>query len=102
MKGTLATLAFLGLLFTQITTRAQFTQTWNGQVFIMDTSSPRLSYPWEVIYGPDDSLWITEAHDYLITKMHPGNYGKRTLLNLSSQRSFPNGAAQWPQGGLMG
>src|SRR3954463_8334730 len=81
---------------------AQFTQTWNGQVFIMDTSSPRMSYPWEIIYGPDDSLWITEARNYLITKMHPGNYGKRTLLNLSGQRNFANGASQWPQGGLMG
>jgi PQQ-dependent dehydrogenase (s-GDH family) len=102
MKAILATITLLGLLFTQIPTQAQFTQTWNGQVFILDTSSPRMSYPWEIIYGPDDSLWITEAHDYLITKMHPGNYGKRTLLNLSGQRNFPNGAAQWPQGGLMG
>src|SRR5689334_17348326 len=102
MKATPLYLILIALLLSQSPAQAQFTQTWNGQVFLMDTSSPRLSYPWEIIYGPDDSLWITEAHDYLITKMHPGNYGKRTLLNLSSQRNFPNGASQWPQGGLMG
>ena len=102
MKAILAPLALIVSLFTSSVTHAQFTQTWNGQVFLMDTSSPRLSYPWEIIYGPDDSLWITEAHNYIITKMHPGNYGKRTLLNLSGQRNFPNNAPQWPQGGLMG
>jgi len=102
MKATLLYLILIALLLSQPPARAQFTQTWNGQVFLLDTSSPRMSYPWEIIYGPDDSLWITEARNYLITKMHPGNYGKRTVLNLSSQRNFPNGASQWPQGGLMG
>jgi PQQ-dependent dehydrogenase (s-GDH family) len=90
------------LILAVLNAPAQFTQTWNGQVFILDTSSPRMSYPWEIIYGPDDSLWITEARSYLVTKMHPGNYGKRTILNLSSQRNFANPSSQWPQGGLMG
>jgi len=101
MKKTLQlTLAFLLIL--PFSGKAQFNQTWNNQVFELDTSSPRMSFPWAIIYGPDDSLWITEARNYLITKMHPGNYGKRTLLNLSSMRNFANGAANWPQGGMMG
>jgi len=88
---------------------------YNGQFFKLDTLYPLydipshnkgLSYPWEITYGPDDSLWITEAHRYRIWKIHPGNKGNRILLDLSSLASFdyydmPNGYPA-PQGGLMG
>ncbi|HET7002109.1 MAG TPA: PQQ-dependent sugar dehydrogenase, partial [Puia sp.] len=88
---------------------------FNGQYFKIDTLYPLydipshnkgLSYPWEITYGPDDSLWITEAHRYRIWKIHPGNKGSRVLLDLSSLASFdyydmPNGYPA-PQGGLMG
>jgi aldose sugar dehydrogenase len=88
---------------------------FNGQNFKIDTLYPLydipshnkgLSYPWEITYGPDDSLWITEAHRYRIWKIHPGNKGNRILLDLSSIASFdyydmPNGYPA-PQGGLMG
>jgi len=88
---------------------------FNGQFFKIDTLYPLydipshnkgLSYPWEITYGPDDSLWITEAHRYRIWKIHPGNKGNRVLLDLSSLASFdyydmPNGYPA-PQGGLMG
>jgi PQQ-dependent dehydrogenase (s-GDH family) len=88
---------------------------YNGQLFKIDTLYPLydipshnkgLSYPWEITYGPDDSLWITEAHRYRIWKIHPGNKGSRVLLDLSSLASFdyydmPNGYPA-PQGGLMG
>ncbi len=88
---------------------------FNGQFFKIDTLYPLydipshnkgLSYPWEITYGPDDSLWITEAHRYRIWKIHPGNKGNRILLDLSSLASFdyydmPNGYPA-PQGGLMG
>ena len=88
---------------------------FNGQNFKIDTLYPLydipshnkgLSYPWELTYGPDDSLWITEAHRYRIWKIHPGNKGNRVLLDLSSIATFdyynmPNGYPA-PQGGLMG
>jgi aldose sugar dehydrogenase len=88
---------------------------FNGQYFKIDTLYPLydvplhnkgLSYPWEITYGPDDSLWITEAHRYRIWKIHPGDKGNRVLLDLSSIASFdyydmPNGYPA-PQGGLMG
>lgn len=88
---------------------------FNGQFFKIDTLYPLydipshnkgLSYPWEITYGPDDSLWITEAHRYRIWKIHPGDKGSRVLLDLSSIASFdyydiPNGYPA-PQGGLMG
>ncbi len=65
-----------------------------------------LSYPWEITYGPDDSLWVTEAHRYRIWKIHPGNKGSRVLLDLNGLTTFnyyapPNGYPA-PQGGLMG
>ena len=88
---------------------------YNGQFFKIDTLYPLydipshnkgLSYPWEITYGPDDSLWITEAHRYRIWKIHPGNKGNRVLLDLRPLTSFdyydmPNGYPA-PQGGLMG
>src|SRR4249919_4152263 len=88
---------------------------FNGENFKIDTLYPLydipshnkgLSYPWEITYGPDDSLWITEAHRYRIWKIHPGNKGNRVLLDLSSLATFdyydmPNGYPA-PQGGLMG
>jgi hypothetical protein len=57
---------------------------YNGQFFKIDTLYPvrysihnRASVSWEITYGPDDSLWITEAHRYRIWKIHPGNKGNR-------------------------
>src|SRR5712675_1124991 len=88
---------------------------YNGQSFKIDTLYPLydipshnkgLSFPWEITYGPDDSLWITEAHRYRIWKIHPGNKGNRVLLDVSSLSTFnyydPPGSYAAPQGGLMG
>jgi len=103
--------------FLAIMASASFSQvvTFNGQTFKIDTLYPQydipshnkgLSFPWEITYGPDDSLWVTEAHGYKIWKIHPGNKGNRVLLDLSSMMNFdyynpPNGYPA-PQGGLMG
>ena len=88
---------------------------YNGQSFKIDTLYPLydipshnkgLSFPWEITYGPDDSLWITEAHRYRIWKIHPGNKGNRVLLDVSGLSTFnyydPPGSYPSPQGGLMG
>ncbi|HEX9510714.1 MAG TPA: PQQ-dependent sugar dehydrogenase [Puia sp.] len=87
---------------------AQKTVTYYGQTFKLDTLYPAtgstgMNTPWEVVYGPDDSLWVTAAHDYKIWKIHPGNKGIRELLDLNSLglKDFTN-PASWPQGGLMG
>jgi glucose/arabinose dehydrogenase len=74
----------------------------------------RLFDPWEITYGPDDSLWVTEAKGYKVKKIHPVNAGQRTILNLSDagsggvftpsswRRQFGSGQNPWPQGGMMG
>ena len=111
MKKFLLVLSCLVLSFTGYSQVVAF----NGQYFKIDTLYPLydipshnkgLSYPWEITYGPDDSLWITEAHRYRIWKIHPGDKGSRILLDLSAVASFdyydmPNGYPA-PQGGLMG
>jgi trimeric autotransporter adhesin len=80
-----------------------------------------LQYPWEITYGPDDSLWITESRGYKVYKMNTINGGKREVLNLSSTstqfgtsgtgddtlyaQNMSTWAGQyggWPQGGLAG
>jgi len=111
MKKFLLVLSCLLLSFIGYTQIVSF----NGQFFKIDTLYPLydipshnkgLSFPWEITYGPDDSLWVTEAHRYRIWKIHPGNKGNRVLLDLNNIPSFnyysmPNGYPA-PQGGLMG
>jgi trimeric autotransporter adhesin len=85
-----------------------------NEVFRIDTLvSPtgNLQDPWEITYGPDDSLWITEvsptAPGYKVRKIHPVNGGMRTVLDLTTfanpwrKQSFA-GTPKQPQGGLMG
>ena len=62
-----------------------------------------LNSPWEITYGPSDSLWVTENFSYLVKRINIGNGGSTTLLNLSSSKNFAqNDGGRWPQGGLMG
>lgn len=71
----------------------------------------KLSDPWEVTYGPDGFLWITEAKGYRILRINPRNNKRQVLADLSGLREFPrydkipdqqDGGKPWPQGGLMG
>src|ERR1700704_3523130 len=80
--------------FSQVTT-------WNHQVFKIDTLAQSFNFPWELTYGPDDSLWVTEAHGYVISKVNPRTGGKRVLKDLNSLKDFISPTV-WPQGGLMG
>ncbi|MCR6722309.1 MAG: PQQ-dependent sugar dehydrogenase [Chitinophagaceae bacterium] len=77
-----------------------------------ESNAAVLQDPWEITYGPDDSLWITEAKGYRVRKVHPVNGGRRTILNLRNEsgafatteyrRTFSDGQSPWPQGGMMG
>jgi PQQ-dependent dehydrogenase (s-GDH family) len=87
---------------------AQKTVTWYDQTFLIDTLYPAtgstgMTSPWEVVYGPDDSLWVTASHDYKVWKIHPGDKGSRMVLDLNGNKDFTAATANpWPQGGLMG
>ncbi|MEP6847042.1 MAG: PQQ-dependent sugar dehydrogenase [Panacibacter sp.] len=63
--------------------------------------SYQLNSAWEITWGPDDSLWVTENFAYKIDRINPGNGGKTTLIDLSASKDFTS-PPKWPQGGLMG
>ncbi|HMC99476.1 MAG TPA: PQQ-dependent sugar dehydrogenase, partial [Ferruginibacter sp.] len=80
---------------------------------ILIPSSGNLSDPWEITYGPDDSLWVTEAKGYKVKKVSPVDGGSRTVLDISFNSTFLpvadrpfnsqfDIATNNPQGGLMG
>ena len=48
----------------------------------------RYKDPWEVTYGPDDSLWITEAKNYKLYKVSPGGGARRMILDISQGSTF--------------
>lgn len=48
----------------------------------------QLNSAWELTYGPDDSLWVTENSSYLVDRIDPQTGGKTQLINLSSKRDF--------------
>lgn len=47
-----------------------------------------LNDPWEITYGPDGYLWITEAKGYKVYRMDPNNGIKTMILDISQNSSF--------------
>lgn len=87
----------IGLLLFSNTICAQ------GEPFAKRTVISGLNSPWEITYGPNDSLWVTENVSYLIKRINVSNGASTTLLNLSGAKNFSSGdGGRWPQGGLMG
>ncbi len=80
----------------------------NGEVFATRVVADKLSDPWEITYGPDDFLWITEAKGYRVNRINPANGQRKILLDLNLAKNFTRYDLQkgedkpWPQGGLMG
>jgi PQQ-dependent dehydrogenase (s-GDH family) len=72
--------------------------------------------PWEITYGPDGYLWITEARGYRIRRMDPVTGTATTVMFLSRGATgylsnadtaiynckFDSTFATFPQGGMMG
>ena len=91
-----------------------------GEVFSRTILSEAnaLQFPWEITYGPDDSLWVTESRGYKVYKISPASGAKRVVLDLSSTSTWfgnpgtggldtlyaqsMNLWTSWPQGGLAG
>jgi aldose sugar dehydrogenase len=74
--------------------------------FIKRTVTSGLNSAWEVVYGPNDSLWVTENTTDKVYRINITNGVKTTLLNLRSgpdaDPAFNFTTGQQPQGGLMG
>ncbi|MFL4476769.1 glucose/sorbosone family PQQ-dependent dehydrogenase [Paeniglutamicibacter sp. ORCA_105] len=56
-----------------------------------------LDNPFEVIYGPDDQLWVTERGAGRVTKIDPEDGTKTTILTIDESLSTPG-----EQDGLLG
>lgn len=48
----------------------------------------QLNDPWEVTYGPDNYLWITEAKGYRVNRIHPNTGARTTVLDISQNSTF--------------
>lgn len=44
--------------------------------------------PWEVTYGPDGFLWITESKGYRVVRMDPNTGARTTVLDVSRGSTF--------------
>ncbi len=80
-------------------------------LFTIDTVARQLGFPWEVTYGPDDSLWVTEAKGYRVLRMSSSrtiaqqNVAPQQVLKIplgGSEVSFTRSVGTWPQGGMQG
>ena len=48
------------------------------------------SDPWEIVYGPDQHLWVNESKDYRVLRIDPATGKKDVLLDLSKEKTFSN------------
>lgn len=80
-------------------------------LFNIDTVAKNLGYPWEITYGPDDSLWITEARGYRVLRMSADrnqskkNVPPQQVLKIplgTGEINFDRSSTRWPQGGMQG
>lgn len=114
-------LAFLFLFIFSGNVSAQVVGSRMKEVFKVTTLSPnsgptQLNDPWEITYGPDGYLWVTESRGYKVYRLHPDIPNSRsTVLDLSptsgdlsaygadSLRAQNSSTwSPWPQGGLAG
>lgn len=73
-----------------------------NETFQMRQVACNLSQPWEITYGPDNYLWVTEALSYEVSRINPVDGSQHLLADLSNRKDFPDNLNPFPQGGLMG
>lgn len=61
----------------------------------------KLRHPFGLVYGPDDSLWISERRGRVI-KVDPVSGMKRDILNIGPSVKFTNSGTSIKQDGMMG
>lgn len=75
------------------------------ETFAKRTVASGFNSAWEIVYGPNDSLWVTENKAYSISRVNIINGNKTQLVNLratDASINFTSGSGIQPQGGLMG
>src|SRR5438477_2039162 len=56
-----------------------------NEPFSMRVLANRFSFPWEIVYGPDNNIWTTERTAGKVTLVNPANGSKITLLTLGGK-----------------
>jgi glucose/arabinose dehydrogenase len=57
--------------------------------FSRDVLTAGLDNPFEVIYGPDNWLWVTERDTGKVTKVNPADGSKTTILTIDEVLATP-------------
>ena len=84
MKKIVFSLCFLLL----VALPAPFAQAQNGtllnieETFTATVLTDGLDAPWEMLWGPDNMLWVTERHGKRITRVEPTSGDKQVLLTI--------------------
>ncbi|MBS1654653.1 MAG: PQQ-dependent sugar dehydrogenase [Bacteroidetes bacterium] len=76
-----------------------------SEPFSKRTVASGFNSAWEIVYGPNDSLWVTENSAYKIDRVSIATGAKTTLISLRTADpsiNFTSGSGTQPQGGLMG
>ena len=78
-------LVFISILFLFITNKvcSQAMIQLGSTMVSVDTAYTGLSIPWEVIYGPDNYLWVTERKG-LLSRIDPVTHTKTVVLDLTA------------------
>jgi len=93
-------LLFPLLLLLGLYANAQTESSLKDADFDIRVVADKLSDPWEVTFGPDGFLWVTESKGYRVLRIEPTSGKQQVLADLNAERRF--GAKPRPQGGLMG
>ncbi|MBK6754327.1 MAG: PQQ-dependent sugar dehydrogenase [Flavobacteriales bacterium] len=83
----IATTALVAITFTSVHVHAQLSYPLDSTVLAIDVvlDSSRVDIPWEILWGPDDRLWMTDGP--MITRWDPVTDVVDTLLD----RGYGNG-----------
>lgn len=75
---------FLAFSFSVLGVNAQSTITIGSTTLQVDTLVSGLDIPWEIIWGPDDHIWMTERRGR-VSRVNPLNGNTTLILNHQSQ-----------------
>src|SRR5437773_9208077 len=56
-----------------------------NEPFSMKVLANKFSFPWEIVYGPDNNIWTTERTGGKVTLVNPTNGTKTMLLSLGTK-----------------
>ena len=72
--------------------------TTGAETFASRVVASNLANPWEVTWGPDGQLWITERTGFRVTRVNPADGAKKVALTLADADVYQSSV----QDGLMG